>query len=81
MVLTDKKQGPCNPQLNDNCDGFFSPTFSIRSGDLLHALTLLNNVIFVLVLIAQKNGLVDVLSPSFVEDGFCISNKDKSVWV
>jgi hypothetical protein len=30
---------------------------------------------------AQEAGLVDIMSASFLKDGFCVSNKDQSIYV
>ena len=33
------------------------------------------------LLVAQYNEKIDVFSPSFLKDGFCLSNQDKSIWL
>ena len=48
-------------------------------GDLVNWLVVVNTLVYIGVIVAHANGFSIELSPSFAEDGFCVSNKDKSV--
>ena len=50
-------------------------------GDAVYIFSALNACVFAATVLAEYNGIVKLFNPSFVEDGFCISNKDKSVYV
>jgi hypothetical protein len=54
--------------------------YSSTLGDVAQIFVLLNTLLFAGAVIAQLKGYVDILDPSFEKDGFCISNKDKSIW-
>jgi len=49
-------------------------------GNFANTLVLVNSIAFLTCIVAQHNGLIDIFSPPFLADGFCISNKDKSLW-
>ena len=48
-------------------------------GDLVNGLVVVNTLAYIGVIVAHANGFSIELSPSFAEDGFCVSNKDGSV--
>jgi hypothetical protein len=48
-------------------------------GDYAHALVLFNTFLYLVAMICQSSGAVDIFSAQVAEDGFCISNQDKSV--
>ena len=54
---------------------------STTIGDVANILNILNSIAFVVAAIAQYRGFIDIFSKSFVSDGFCVSNQDKSVYV
>jgi hypothetical protein len=43
-------------------------------GDALNIFIILNASVFMYLVIAQHDGKIDIFSPSFVRDGFCVSN-------
>ena len=48
-------------------------------GDIVNALSIVNILLFVGVIIAHAKGVNVNFSPAFAEDGFCVSNKDEHV--
>ena len=48
-------------------------------GDIVNALSIVNILLFVGVIIAHTKGVNVNFSPAFAEDGFCVSNKDEHV--
>lgn len=50
-------------------------------GDCINWAVLLNLLVYVLVVGANHYRIIDVLSPSFTSDGFCVSNKQHSIYV
>jgi len=57
------------------------PKASHTIGNIASCVTLLNGLLFVLLILAQEQQWVDVISPAFLEDGFCVANKEYSVYV
>ena len=57
------------------------PEAKFGIGNLANTVVLLNSLAFMAVVILQEKGIIDVLSTSFLEDGFCVAFKDKSVYV
>ena len=49
-------------------------------GNCLNVFHIVNTIIFMGLVLAQHNGLVNIFSPSYAKDGFCVSNKEKSIW-
>ena len=54
---------------------------STTMGDVANILNILNSIAFVVTAIAQYRGFIDIFSESFVRDGFCVSNQDKSIYL
>ena len=52
-------------------------TANYAIGDITNYATLLNTVGFMVVVLSHHFGLLDVLDPSFANDGFCIANKQE----
>ena len=50
-------------------------------GNFLNVFHIVNTLAFMGVVLAQHDGKINVLTPAYVRDGFCISNQDKSIWV
>ena len=50
-------------------------------GDIANTLNIINSVAFVVSVVAQHRGYINIFSESFVKDGFCVSNQDKSVYM
>ena len=50
-------------------------------GNYLNIFHIVNTLTFISLMLAQHNQIIDIFSPSFVKDGFCVSNQDKSVYV
>jgi hypothetical protein len=50
-------------------------------GDVVNVLALLNTLLFLFVVRGHHQGWFEVLSPAFARDGFCVSNKDASLYV
>ena len=50
-------------------------------GDIINCLCMVISVIFVLLILAQHDGKINIFSDSFVKDGFCVANQDKSVYM
>ena len=48
-------------------------------GDFVNGLIIVNTLAYIGVIVAHANGLNIELSPSFAQDGFCVSNKEESV--
>ena len=48
-------------------------------GDFVNGLIIVNTLAYIGVIVAHANGLKIELSPSFAQDGFCVSNKEESV--
>ena len=57
------------------------PKQSILLGNVANTITIIASVIFLVLLVAQHDGSIDIFSKSFVEDGFCVSNKDKPIYM
>ena len=57
------------------------PQSQMLLGDAINLATTVNLIAYTLVIGGQHYGHFDVLSPSFVLDGFCVSNKDESLYV
>ena len=50
-------------------------------GDIMNLFSILNMIVFVYLLYQQVSGKVEVFSESYMQDGFCVSREDKSVWL
>ena len=50
-------------------------------GDMMNLFSILNMIVFVYLLYQQVKGKVDVFSESYMQDGFCVSKEDNSVWL
>lgn len=50
-------------------------------GDVANVATLVNTLVFMCAVRAHHLGWLEVLSPAFARDGFCVSNKDESLYV
>jgi len=48
-------------------------------GDVVHLIVIANTLIYIGVIVAHANGFGVEFSPSFSQDGFCVSNKDQHV--
>ena len=48
-------------------------------GDLVNWLVVVNTLVYIGVIVAHANGFGIEFSPSYAQDGFCVSNKDRSV--
>ena len=48
----------------------------VRVGDVANSFVILNTFAFMATVVAQTLGYVDVLSPAFQSDGFCVSWKE-----
>ena len=55
--------------------------FSTTLGDAVNAFNLLNTLVFMATVVGQFYGYIDILDPSFLKDGFCVANQDKSIWM
>jgi hypothetical protein len=49
-------------------------------GDVTNSIVLVNSFLYFGALLAQNQGKIDIFQKSFMTDGFCISNKDQSIW-
>lgn len=52
-----------------------------RSGNIVNAIALTNGLMFLLMIIAQERKWVNIISPAFLQDGFCVANKEYSVFL
>lgn len=50
-------------------------------GNVVNVAALLNTLLFVVVVCGHQLGWIELLSPAFARDGFCVSNKDDSLYV
>ena len=50
-------------------------------GDCVNVWSIVTSCIFVPMVIAQHNGTINIFSESFVKDGFCVANQDKSIYM
>merc|ERR1739848_44183 len=48
-------------------------------GDVVNGLVVINTLVYIGFIAAQSNGFGVEFSPSFAQDGFCVSNKDGPV--
>ena len=67
-------------QVTRNYKGLDHPEAKFGLGNFTNTIVLLNSIVFLLCIILQNKGIIDIFSAPFLEDGFCISNKDKSLW-
>tara|TARA_B100001094_G_scaffold77941_1_gene74259 strand:+ start:1904 stop:2701 length:798 start_codon:yes stop_codon:yes gene_type:complete len=51
----------------------------MRIGDLINSFILTNSIVFLGTIILQHNNYVNIFDKSYISDGFCISNKEKSI--
>ena len=51
------------------------------TGDMLNVFNIVNCLAFMGLVLAQHSGMIDIFNQSFVKDGFCVSNKDKSIYM
>ena len=58
-----------------------APKVNTTIGDCLNVFHIVNTLTFLGLVLAQHSGMIDIFSPAFVRDGFCVSNRDKSIYV
>ena len=49
---------------------------STKFGDFGNCIVFLNALAFMMMVAAQEAKIINIMSPSFLQDGFCVSNKD-----
>ena len=50
-------------------------------GDLAHIVTITSSIFFIGLVVLQNQNKINIFDSDWINDGFCISNKDKTIWV
>uniref|UniRef100_A0A7S1U6C8 Uncharacterized protein n=1 Tax=Phaeomonas parva TaxID=124430 RepID=A0A7S1U6C8_9STRA len=64
---------PAKGEFSDSTD---EATTGLRVGDLIMLGSAILSIAFLMTVIAQDYGMIDLHSKDFMKDGFCVSNKD-----